>query len=135
MKKLNFNLKVLSHGISTLISDALCVISIVARDQVQKGSITTPTLTKSGYVNSDGVPLTTNDKALNHAFILDTEGDVLTKMLISCQTCGSALEVLTVRELPEVAVEMLVGPCSMCTDDAHQAGYHQRSKEDYTRGF
>jgi hypothetical protein len=74
------------------------------------------------------------DKPLNHAFIIDTEDDVLTTMLVSCQTCGSALEVLSVRELPEVAVELMTEPCSKCVNDAHAAGYY-KGNDDSTRGF
>ena len=134
MKKPNWNPKVLYHGMCTLISDALSVISIVARDQVQKGSIDTLTPTKCGSENLDGVPLADKDKALKHAFILDTEGDVYTKMGVCCNDCGNELEVSSVDEQAEIAIILSVGACSYCTGRAHQAGY-QTGSNDTNRGF
>ena len=134
MKKLNWNPKVLLRGISTLISDALSVIYIVVLDIVQKGSIDTPTLTKSGYVSSDGVPLTTQNNTLTHAFILDTEGDVFTKIGVRCNDCGNELEVTSVDEQAEIAIILTVGVCENCKNLAHETGYHKCSSE-YTQGY
>lgn len=134
MNKLNWNPKVLYRGICTSILDALCVMSIVAQDQIQKGSTGTLTQAKYGSVNSDGAPLTANDKPLDHAFILDTEGDVFTTMDVACNDCGTELEVVSVESQAEVAVILSVGACSYCTGRAHQAGY-QTGSDDSNKGF
>ena len=134
MNKLNWHPKVLYRGICTSILDALCVMSIVAQDQIQKGSTGTLTQAKYGSVNSAGAPLTANDKALTHAFILDTEGDVFTKMDVVCNVCGNELEVIAVESRAEVAVILSVGVCDHCINDAHSTGYH-KGITDATRGF
>lgn len=74
------------------------------------------------------------DKPLDHAIILDTEGDVYTKMLVACSGCGNELEVVSVEDKPEVAVVLSVSVCSTCEKLAHHAGYHKGSSEE-VRGF
>lgn len=97
-----------------------------------------------GLANSNGAPLDnldvpttyragTGDRPLEHAFILDTEDDVYTKMAVCCNECGNELELIAIEERAEVAVILSVGTCSKCTGDAHADGY-QRAADD-TRGF
>jgi len=85
-------------------------------------------------VNSDGAPLTAQDETLTHAFILDTEGDVFTKMGVCCHDCGNELEVTSVDEHAEVAIILSVGVCENCKKIAHRDGYHKCSDE-YTQGY
>ena len=132
MKKLNWNPKVLYHGMCSSILDALSVISIVARDQIQKGSITSPTLTPSGSENSDGVPSTDSD--LDHAIILYTDGDVYTKVSICCHQCGQEMVVGSINERAEVAVILSVRACGNCDTKAYHEGY-QSGTNDSTKGF
>jgi uncharacterized CHY-type Zn-finger protein len=86
-------------------------------------------------MSSNGAPSNDmEDQPLSHAFILDTEEDVYTKMSVACENCGNELEVISIEEKPEVAIILSVSICDKCKNDAHQAGYYQCSSE-YTQGY
>jgi hypothetical protein len=74
------------------------------------------------------------DQPLSHAFILDTEEDVYTKILVACHECGNGLEVITVQEEPEVAVILSISVCESCKQDVYQSGFLS-GEQNNTRGF
>ncbi len=115
MRKLNWSRKALYHGMCTLTSNAWSVISTVMLDVVQKASTGILTQTSYGITSSNGVPSgDMEDHPLSRAIILDTTGDVYTKLLVTCYGCGNELEVKEVQEKPEVAVILSVSVCDKC---------------------
>ena len=121
-------------GMCSWISDVWCVMSIVAQDQIQKGS---GTLTQASYgsVNSSGAPSQTQaDSSLDHAIILYTDGDVYTKVSVCCHQCGQEMVVGSINERAEVAVVLAIRACETCDVTTYREGY-QSGTNDSTKGF
>ena len=74
------------------------------------------------------------DSPLRHAFILDTEEDIATKLALVCNTCGSELEIVAIEEVPESAIVLQIPCCATCSNNTHQQAFHEGLSER-TRGF
>ena len=86
-------------------------------------------------MNSSGAPSQTQaDSSPDHAIILDTEGDVYTKISVCCYQCGQEMLVGSVVECAEVAVVVSVRACGNCDRIAYREGY-QSGSDETTKGF
>jgi len=74
------------------------------------------------------------DKALDKSLILDTHDDICTTLSLQCHECGAELEISTIEEQPEVAVNLAVKPCASCLAGAHHTGYY-KGEEHASRGW
>ena len=126
------NRKALWHGMSSLISNAWSAIYIVALDGLRNLDTVTLTPMLYGTVSSDGaLSSDISDKPLSHAIILDTAEDINTKLAVVCNECGTGLEVTEVREVPEEAVILEIGPCKNCKSKSFEEGYYQTDRMGY----
>ncbi len=128
--------RALCDGMSTLISNAWSAISTVVLDAIRNSDTVTLTPMFYGTVSSSGAPSAENgDKPLDHAIILDTEEDISTKLAIVCGKCGTELEVMEIREIPEEAVILEIEICDNCKSAAFSEGYRQNDNDNEGRGY
>jgi len=135
MKKLNWTHKALYHGMSTLTSGVWSAMYIVARDVMRAGT-TALMQTNYGVTSLPVVSPQDNmaDSPLRHAFILDTEEDIATKLALVCNACGNELEIVAIEEVPESAIVLQVLCCETCSNNTHQHAFNEGLTER-TRGF
>ena len=139
MKEQKPTQKVLSRGISMLISKGWYAISIA----LAAANSSLPILITIGSGNFAGVLSmprigqtigNMSDRPLDTAIIIDTEDDVFSKFYVSCAECGSYLEVIDLSEEPEHGIILAATSCESCKQTAYERGATEGSKRKWS-GF